>query len=361
MSTRKRRLLQPPCTGASNKKIQKMHTKPGTKRNLTLVYKQQSGRYSPFANNKIAVEIQKRVDEGNLAFCLRDDITRSLYLIDLETMQRHNINTGKHEPILLIEATHKTKCIKNINHGARNEGGGLFGFAAKKMLTQIRASHLQRSSFITETKRLPKFQQLINPVPMKDSDTGFPGDQIKFLRRPGVTVHAVQPTCMWKRNRRCFDLLLAEEQQLFRPHATESGLPKLKHFAWHGAPVRCIKGILGVGFLSTPKPRVGNMYGHGVYLATEQNARYCLHDRFSEPDENGFKYILLCEILPGSVEVSKRGQLLPTNKSAHSGVDQLPGASIHVFYTYDMNVRISPKFVICIHPNVPLSLNFKEN
>jgi len=36
----------------------------------------------------------------------------------------------------------------------------------------------------------------------------------------------------------------------------------------------------------------------------------------------------------------------------HSGVDRLPSPSMHIIYTHDMNVRISPKFVVCIHPEV---------
>ena len=73
---------------------------------------------------------------------------------------------------------------------------------------------------------------------------------------------------------------------------------------------------------------------------------------YSQPDTSGFQFMLLCEVLPGTVEASTSQQIRPSSISVHSGVDQLPGASMHVFYTFDMNVRISPKYLVIIHPPV---------
>lgn len=310
------------------------------------------------------------------------------YLFDFEIMQLHNINTGYRRSIRfggqgssLIDLTDDSNdpSSSSVNKetecgitttipkkqkqeeeqeqaagvcGPAFEGGWLCGTTAEKKLAEIRQLSLQRSPLVSEMRRLPQSEQLFDPVPIPPSDARFPIEQIKHLKFGGLTVHEVRPTRMWKRNRSHFDLLLQEEKEVFSESKKTGSTPKLVHSAWHGAPAKNIRGILECGFLSVPTARVGRVYGHGIYLSTETHARYTRSDRFSVPDSAGFKYILLCEVLPGSVEVSERGQTHPTSQIRHSGVDRLPSASMHIFYTYDMNVRISPKFVVCIHPKV---------
>ena len=349
---------------------------PNNKSKIGLEWLQEPGWYTPFTNPEVIAQIKDGLQKGVAAFWVADNMTKSLHIIDLEAMQSHNVNTGVCVPIRLVEENAlcimpimwTSDCISDGDFEARNpmvleqspvpvpmtQGATSCGPVARRMLTRIRFMHVRLSRFVQNMAQKPVHEQLFDPTPMSHSDPAFPSEQIKFLQRPGVTVHAVRPTRLWRRHRTYFDLLLAEEQKLYN-HNTDTGVvPKLKHFAWHGAPVRCIRGILDVGFLVTPTPRVGNMFGHGVYLATEQNARYSLSDQYSKPDGQGFKYLLLCEVLPGTVEVSKRGQFRPADASAHSGVDQLPDASMHIFYSNDMNVRISPKFMVCVHPAVPL-------
>ena len=316
---------------------------PNNKSKIGLEWLQEPSWYTPFTNPEVIAQIKDGLQKGVAAFWVADNMTKSLYIIDLEAMQSHNVNTGVCVPI------QQSPVPVPMMQGATSCGP-----VARRMLARIRFMHVRLSRFVQNMAQKPVHEQLFDPTPMSHSDPAFPIEQIKFLQRPGVTVHAVRPTRLWRRHRTYFDLLLAEEQKLYN-HNTDTGVvPKLKHFAWHGAPVRCIRGILDVGFLVTPTPRVGNMFGHGVYLATEQNARYSLSDQYSKPDGQGFKYLLLCEVLPGTVEVSKRGQFRPADASAHSGVDQLPDASMHIFYSNDMNVRISPKFMVCVHPAVPL-------
>jgi len=316
------------------------------------------------------------------------------YLFDFETMQLHNINTGYRRSIRfggqsssLIDLTDDSNAASNsglssvANETERGvtttipkkqkqeeeqaagvcgpafEGGWLCGPTAERKLAELRQVTLERSPLVSEMKRLPQSQQLFDPVPIPPSDARFPIEQIKHLKFGGITVHEVRPTRMWKRNRSHFDLLLQEERRVFSPASKNpDNTPKLVHFGWHGAPAQSIRGILECGFLSVPTARVGRIHGHGIYLSTETHARYTRSDRFSVPDSAGFKYILLCEVLPGSVEVSERGQTHPSSKIRHSGVDRLPNASMHIFYTYDMNVRISPKFLICIHPKVSTNI-----
>jgi len=304
-----------------------------------VTYKTHAGTYRQFCP-KVNAAISSCLDQNLQAFWVCDDAADTFFMLDLESMQRHDISTGRSRPIRLEN---------QANCGVDQSSKCLCGEQAGRKLTLVRLLQIQRSPLITEMRQLPAAKQFFDPAPMRIKDPRFPFDQIKHLRHGGLTVHAVRPTTAWKRNRRCFDALLAEEQKMF---ATPEGVPQLKHFAWYGAPADFIKGILEFGFLPGHCMRAQP----GVCLSTESHARYSMQDHFSKPDAAGFKYILLCEVLPGSVEVSQQGQVRPQTEHTHSGVDKLPGASMHVFYSYDMNVRVSPKFVVCIHPKVTADL-----
>lgn len=198
-------------------------------------------------------------------------------------------------------------------------------------------------------------QGLIDSEPVKPGNPKYPAEQLKYLGvNLDVVVYPVKQTTITKRHSDSFYDLLKEEKKLYLAHGQDGKPPKLKHFAWHGAPVRNIIGILQTGFLITPGLGLnGKVYGHGIYLATEPYGRGCLSPKYSAPDSNGWQYMLLCEILPGTVEPSKRGQVRPTNlHTVHSGVDSLPNPYLHVIWSYDMNSRIRPMYlVVCRKKN----------
>jgi len=349
---------------------------------------------------KTNTEIQFNLSKGQKSFLFQNDINGQYYLFDSETMQQHNINTGYRRSVRF-----KKQELSNMNNGdfdildsfgvfheiednlikqsamqleedeegdeqvelqqqeqeqqpvdiccAAFENEWICGEISNQKLMRIRQLQSQRSPLVNEMLQLSEEYQLFDPSPISPTDSRFPMEQIKHLNYGGLSVHSVRPTRMWKRNRRHFDLLHEEETDIFSMYKRGDQPVKLTHFGWHGAPAHNIKGILECGFLSAPTARVGRCYGHGVYIATEKNASYSRRDRFSVPDAAGFKYMLLCELLPGTVEVSRKDQTHPRNPLSHSGVDRMPNPTMHVFYTYDMNVRISPKFVVCIHPEVP--------
>ena len=356
------------------------------------------GDYQVFSmkeNNEINFHLSK----GRKSFWLKSESRGSYYLYDIETMQQHNIDTGhrrsirfsKPEPVidLTIEPCDLTRAkssdtvcqiplvSSNENDflqrltelqdrvqeqqrqnntidycGPAFEGVWICGAIANRKFLEIRRLQLQESSLVNEMRRLPVNEQLFDPVPISPSDSRFPMEQVKHLGSGGLTVHEIRQTRRWKRTRSHFDLLLKEENDLFSMYKQNDTPLHLIHYGWHGAPAESIKGILECGFLSVPTARVGRCYGHGIYLATESNAQYSKRDRFSVPDAAGFKYLLLCEMLPGTVEVSTSGQIHPSSHLAHSGVDRMPDPQMHVFFTNDMNVRICPKFVVCILPKV---------
>jgi len=356
-------------------------------------------------------DINSHLSKGRKSFWLKSESSGCYYLYDVETMQQHNINTGyrrsirfsEPEPEPVIDLTvepgdliragsndsidsvcqipvvtsnvgnflQRSSAKRQEDHDMQEQlqqhqrhhqtidycgqafaGAWLCGAITNRKLLEIRRLQLQGSWLMNEMRGLPTHEQLFDPEPISPSDSRFPMEQIKYLGCGGLTVHEVRQTRMWKRSRSHFDLLLKEEKDYFSIYKKGDTPLHLVHFGWHGAPAESIKGILECGFLSVPTARVGRCYGHGIYLATKKYATYSKRDRFSVPDAAGFKYLLLCEVLPGTVEVSKSGQTHPSSNLTHSGVDRMPKPMMHVFFTHDMNVRISPKFVVCILPPV---------
>lgn len=366
-------------------------------------------RMSPYMSNQIKGYLKTPLN----AFWVKNPANGAFLLFDFETMQQFNVSTGYRRTLRCINyknnpatsGKRKRRDAQSVNSidltnsdcvpidavqsaatGSTNAAASLAqpssshvinqndvakkntdllaiccsaykapvfcGQAARKKLAQIRLLQLSRCKFVQDTRCLPKERRLFNPDPIPEDDPNFPINQVRHLDRGGISVHEISPSGTWNRNRQYFDLLYEEEKKLYAAHATSDGPAKIKHFAWHGAPADCIRGILEYGFLVGPTPRVGNRYGHGVYLSTEKYGRYSMNATYSQPDTSGFQFMLLCEVLPGTVEASVSQQIRPSSVNVHSGVDQLPGASMHVFYTFDMNVRISPKYLVIIHPGV---------
>ena len=219
------------------------------------------------------------------------------------------------------------------------------------MLRDIDALILNRCPLLLQTVSPP-----IETLPMDPAAKDYPLAQIRNLKCPSrvMVFRTVQTSAICKRHSAHFDNLLAEEQKFYAHSLDAKGNPpKTKNFGWHGAPLENIRGILQCGFLIASTPRVGNIFGHGVYLATEENGALSLNPLYSQPDANGIKYLLLCEILPGTVEPSVKGQVRPTSfETAHSGVDRLPDPRMHIFWSYDMNARIRPKYVVMLLPKI---------
>lgn len=383
------------CT--NNEKLASCSSDTGTR-----VQYKGSKRVGDYRNipEKMSKTLRFYLSKGEKACFVTTENSGRHYLFDFETMQQHNIDTGFRRSIRLsdsdpyvcdfdssgdsadscneshLDTTPKSPVLEQnrtqeqrVNGrggqqqqgheqqaasicGHAFEGQWLCGVVAERKLIEIRKLTLQRSKLVSDMRKLPMERQLFDPEPIPPSDSRFPTEQIKHLRHGGLTVHAIQQTRVWRRNRTHFDLLHDEERNFFAQYDRPDQKLKLVHFAWHGAPAPNVKGILERGFLSVPSARVGRCYGHGIYLSTESFARCSEKDRYSVPDNDGFKYMLLCEVLPGTVEISKRDQSHPSTHYTHSGVDKIPNASMHIFYTYDMNVRISPKFLVCIHPKV---------
>ncbi len=124
-----------------------------------------------------------------------------------------------------------------------------------------------------------------------------------------------------------------------------------EEYAWHGASKDAIKLILENGFVLKRTPKVGHAYGHGIYLSAGHRPDISLNNRYSEPDQLGRKYILLCRVLVGPIEtVTDRSQVQPSSPYYATGANDCSQPSVHVVWSSDMNHRILPEYVVCLAP-----------
>lgn len=118
------------------------------------------------------------------------------------------------------------------------------------------------------------------------------------------------------------------------------------HYAWHGTSKKGISGIIQHGFGQPRVPKHGVVYGVGVYLAPEDCS--LISALYSDVDENGEQYMLLCKVIMGRTEQVHPGseQFHPSNEEYDTGVDDLGNPRRYIVWSTHMNTHILPHFVI---------------
>ncbi|MBA0863164.1 hypothetical protein Goshw_017546 [Gossypium schwendimanii] len=92
--------------------------------------------------------------------------------------------------------------------------------------------------------------------------------------------------------------------------------------------------------------RIPHKYGTGVHLATVEftntSANYC------DVDENGIKYMILCRVIMGKMELLHpgSGQCYPSNEDFDSGVDDLQHPKYYIIWNMNISTHIYPEFVV---------------
>ncbi|KAI4364759.1 hypothetical protein MLD38_020812 [Melastoma candidum] len=153
---------------------------------------------------------------------------------------------------------------------------------------------------------------------------------------------------------RCSDYLMRTRLGLFEKQIEITrncrGNPNVT-YAWlavnRDASSKIMMYGLGAGGFKTL-----SISGSGVHLTSVNNPH--LSARFCDDDENGVKYIVLCRVVLGSVEVvdigSKRFQ--PSDERFDSGVDNIENPKHYFVWEMNMNSHIFPEYVISyrMHP-----------
>ncbi|KAK3085052.1 hypothetical protein FSP39_023555 [Pinctada imbricata] len=74
---------------------------------------------------------------------------------------------------------------------------------------------------------------------------------------------------------------------------------------WHGTTANTIQQINRRGFNRNFCGKNATSYGEGVYFA--KSSSYSIKDKYSVPDENGYKYVYLCDVLVGKYTKGSKG------------------------------------------------------
>ncbi|KVH98940.1 Poly(ADP-ribose) polymerase, catalytic domain-containing protein [Cynara cardunculus var. scolymus] len=116
-------------------------------------------------------------------------------------------------------------------------------------------------------------------------------------------------------------------------------------YAWFGASKDDIEKIISHGFSHDNIEKDG-AFGYGLYLCTYNSLIESV--KSSTVDDKGIRYILLCRVIWGRVEVVKPGskQCHPSSDEFQLGVDNLELPKKLIIWSTQLNTHILPEFVI---------------
>ncbi|KAH7404229.1 hypothetical protein KP509_15G016600 [Ceratopteris richardii] len=105
-------------------------------------------------------------------------------------------------------------------------------------------------------------------------------------------------------------------------------------------------GIVSQGFDQSRRQSNGSVYDPGIYLSPEGNV--FLSAMYSDADEQGIQYILLCKMIMGKMEQLPKGgeKFSPSTEDYDTGVDDLRQPSQYVVQSTKTNTHVLPIFII---------------
>lgn len=117
-------------------------------------------------------------------------------------------------------------------------------------------------------------------------------------------------------------------------------------YAWLSTTKSTAEDILLHGVKRVEKPVRGSTYGLGVHLAPVNYPHICA--TYSDVDEDGLSYMMLCRIIMGNAELINPGskQFQPTNDYFDSGVDDLQAPKHYVIWDMNMHTHICPDYIV---------------
>ncbi|XP_039052082.1 inactive poly [ADP-ribose] polymerase RCD1-like isoform X1 [Hibiscus syriacus] len=117
-------------------------------------------------------------------------------------------------------------------------------------------------------------------------------------------------------------------------------------YTWLACSKAALPSIRMHGLADCGLSTIPLIYGTGVHLAASEvtniSADYC------DVDENGMKYMVLCRVLLGKMELLRpgSGQRFPSNEDVDSGVDDLQHPKFYIIWNMNISTHIYPEFVV---------------
>ncbi|XP_049376411.1 inactive poly [ADP-ribose] polymerase RCD1-like [Solanum stenotomum] len=136
--------------------------------------------------------------------------------------------------------------------------------------------------------------------------------------------------------------LFQKQVEITRKHRGDA----LLSYAWLPSSKGMIKSIMKYGLANYYPSRTNSSYGIGVHLfpanCSEISAKY------SDVDENGVQYMILCRVIMGNMELVCPGskQFHPSSEDFDNGVDSVENPKCYVVWTMNMGTHIFPEYVV---------------
>ncbi|CAN4077277.1 unnamed protein product [Withania somnifera] len=136
--------------------------------------------------------------------------------------------------------------------------------------------------------------------------------------------------------------LFQKQVEIMRKHRGDAFLS----YAWLPSSKGMIMSIMKYGLGNYDPSKTNSCYGVGVHLypanCTEISAKH------SDVDENGVRYMILCRVIMGNMELVSPGskQFHPSCDDFDNGVDNLENPKCYVVWPMNMSTHIFPEYVV---------------
>ncbi|PKA53244.1 Inactive poly [ADP-ribose] polymerase RCD1 [Apostasia shenzhenica] len=117
-------------------------------------------------------------------------------------------------------------------------------------------------------------------------------------------------------------------------------------YAWLPGTKSAVEDVISGKDMRIEKPTRGTFYGLGIHLVPVNSPSICVD--YTDVDENGLCYMMLCRIILGSLELVYPGskQFQPSNENYDSGIDDLQNPKHYVIWDMNMHTHIYPEYVV---------------
>ncbi|KAM3379639.1 inactive poly [Capsicum galapagoense] len=136
--------------------------------------------------------------------------------------------------------------------------------------------------------------------------------------------------------------LFQKQMEITRKHRGDAVL----RYAWLPSSKGMITSIMKYGLANYGSSKTNSSYGVGVHLfpanCTDISAKY------SDVDENGVQYMILCRVIMGNMELvcPESKQFHPSCEDFDNGVDSLENPKCYVVWTMNTSTHIFPEYVV---------------
>ncbi|KAF3495663.1 hypothetical protein DY000_02053323 [Brassica cretica] len=143
--------------------------------------------------------------------------------------------------------------------------------------------------------------------------------------------------------------LFQKQVEITRKHRGDANV----RYAWLPAKREVLSSVMmqGLGGAFIRK----SIYGVGIHLT----AADCPYFRYCDIDENGVRYMVLCRVIMGNMELLRgdKAQFFSGGEEYDNGVDDVENPKNYIVWNMNMNTHVFPEYVVRPEGGGPRSAN----